>query len=132
MGRSLQRLGRRRADRNLGGGGAHVVPGVGVGRGGHVVPGMRVRLAQGILVAGVGVRLCRHLVAGVGVRLRFRLGLRRGRGLIAVLAMRTMVLRDGGRERQCSRRDQQQGAPHDWPPSSGRTVTTRIIPACMW
>jgi hypothetical protein len=54
-----------------------------------------------------------------------RLGLLRLRPMLVAL-----MLREGGS--RARRQQSEQNASHAAAPSSGRTVTTRIMPACMW
>lgn len=135
---------------------AHVMPGVRVGRsrrsGAHVVTGMRIDRSRLGAVSGMtahvmtNVRVRRHRGrrrsrprrggAWLGFGRGSGSGLRRasGRGLGAVACMPPVRLGHGGTggQYQGQNRDGgEQGAAHRAAPSSGRTVTTLNIPACM-
>lgn len=72
----------------------------------------------------LGLRLWllrRHGMAGMGV----------GRGICGSGTVSGMLRGEGGSGEAGSQEKGEQ-APHALPPSNGRTVTTRIMPACMW
>jgi hypothetical protein len=95
----------------------HIVTGMRVSRSWrcrHLVPGMRIRRWL----------LRRHIVAGMRVS---RLGFRRH-----LMACMRIHLLGPCRRSQCGRREQDERAGHACSPAKGRTLTTRIIPACMW
>ncbi|MND97979.1 hypothetical protein D3C80_903130 [compost metagenome] len=113
---------------------AHVVAGVRVGSGlsamsgvtAHVMARMRVRRRRGGRHGRPGPR--RGPWAGL-----LRASLRRAgrRGVGAVPAMRLGDGGTGGQHQRQNRDSGEQGAAHRAAPSSGRTVTTLNIPACM-
>ena len=110
--------------------GAHVMAGVKVGAGGHHMTGVRIRglgrrahVMPGVRVGGPGRR--GHDVACVWIGRRGLDRGPRGRRMPAVI----LGGRRSGDQQQGSERGHQ--ADHAAPPSSGRTVTTLNIPACM-
>ncbi|MNK13248.1 hypothetical protein D3C87_313330 [compost metagenome] len=135
---------------------AHVMAGVRVGRsrrsGAHAVTGMRIDRSR----LGAVSSMSAHVMTSVRVRRRRgrrrsrprrggawlgfgrgpRSGLRRtgGRGLGAMACMPAVRLGQGGTGGQYQGQNcdgGEQGAAHRAAPSSGRTVTTLNIPACM-
>ncbi len=115
----------------------HVVAGVRVGSGLNVMPGVTAHVMTGMRVRRHrGRRRSRPRRGGAWLGRRSRTGLRRtgGRGLSAVARMPPVALSDGGTSGQHQGQDRdggEQGAAHRAAPSSGRTVTTLNIPACM-
>jgi hypothetical protein len=82
-------------------------------------------------MSGVRVRLGHPMVGMriVGRRLR---GRRVMLMMLMLFMMFMMFVLSDCRRRQRGRRKQESEPLHVGSPSSGRTVTTRIMPACMW
>ncbi len=120
-------VGRRRMARMGIGGSGRAMACMGICR--SPMPGVRVRCGWR--------RRRRHRLAGVGVGRRRMTRMRTGRGGLrrrggAVLVMGVRVLGEGGGGDQRQRRGGRDQQMLHWAfPSSGRTVTTRNIPACM-